>query len=282
MKQNVQFPFQNRSAAESTKPAADDEDRTLRALTVLECLARAQHPQTLAQLAQRQRMPKTTLMRLLRAMENAGFVVQMPAERGFMPGPRAAAIAMQTLKGPPMLRECRAILGRLVASLGETCNLTTMDGDHVLYVERVETDEPLRLQLSPGIRVPLHCTASGKLFLAAMSRAERQQTLRRLEIRGYTPRTLTDIGALDTELDRLGAQGIGVDNEEFVRGMTAVAVPVRAGGGTADSAAPDGPVIAAIACHAPTARVSLEALVRAVPTLREAARGMAKVLCDER
>lgn len=280
MKQNVQFPFQNRSAAQG--PATEEEARSLRALLVLEFLSRVQHPQTLAQMAQRLHMPKTTLMRLLAAMEGAGFVIQMPAEGGYLPGPRAAAVAMQTLRSPPLLRECRNILGRLVAALGETCNLTTMDGDQVLYVERVETDEPLRLHLSPGARVPLYCTASGKLFLAAMSRAERQQTLRRLTLRSHTPRTLTDLTVLEGELDRLGAQGIGIDNEEFVRGMTAVAVPVRALPQGDDGGVQEGTVVAAIACHAPTARVPLDALMRAIPTLREASLDMAKVLCPGR
>ncbi|MBO4121986.1 IclR family transcriptional regulator [Cupriavidus gilardii] len=282
MKQNVQIPFQNRSAAEAG--AADEDARSLRVLMVLDALARAQHPQTLAQLSQRLHVPKTTLMRLLAAMERAGFVLQMPAERGFVPGPRAAGLALQTLRSPPLLRECRAILGRLVAALGETCNLTALDGDRVLYVERVETHEPLRLQLSPGIHVPLHCTASGKLFLSAMSRLERQQTLQRLVLTRNTPRTLADLSLLEAELDRLGARGIGVDNEEFVRGMTAVAVPVRefapeGANGTAGTAAR--PVLAAIACHAPTARVPLEGLLRAVPVLQEAAQQMARVLRAE-
>lgn len=274
MKQNMPIPFQNRTAAEDG--AVEEDARSLRVLAVLSSLARAQQPQTLSQLSQRLHVPKATLMRLLAAMERSGFVVRMPAERGYVPGPAAAALSLQTLRSPPLLRECRGILARLVARLGETCNLTALDGDRVLYVERVETHEPLRLQLSPGIHVPLHCTASGKLFLSAMSRLERQQTLQRLDLAAHTPRTLSDQPGLNAELDRLAARGIGVDHEEFVRGMCAVAVPVR----EPDGAGP-GRVLAAIACHAPTARASLEALLQAVPTLQGAAREMAAVLCTQ-
>nr|WP_245179437.1 IclR family transcriptional regulator [Cupriavidus sp. LEh25] len=279
-------------ATDAGAPAAGDDDaRSLRALTVLASLARAQHPQTLSQLAQRLHVPKATLMRLLAAMERAGFVVRMPAERGFVPGPGASALALQTLRSPPVLRECRAILARLVANLGETCNLTALDGDRVLYVERVETHEPLRLQLSPGIHVPLHCTASGKLFLAAMSRLERRQMLGRLALTRNTPRTLSDLASLEAELDRLGTRAIGVDHEEFVRGMCAVAVPVLepvpksgagAGAGPGSEVGPKPArrqVVAAIACHAPTARVSMDALLKAVPMLQGAADEMARVLC---
>ncbi|WP_376784815.1 helix-turn-helix domain-containing protein, partial [Achromobacter aegrifaciens] len=78
MEQNMQIQFQNRGAASAQQAddAATHQEaaRSLRALVVLDHLARAQHPPTLAQLAQRLDMPKTTLMRLLAAMQRAGFV----------------------------------------------------------------------------------------------------------------------------------------------------------------------------------------------------------------
>ena len=106
MEQNMRLRFQNRSAA-SQEPAdglSDDAGgqqeaaRSLRALLVLDHLARAQHPPTLAQLAQRLDMPKTTLMRLLAAMQRAGFVAATPTENGFVPGPQATSLALATLR----------------------------------------------------------------------------------------------------------------------------------------------------------------------------------------
>ncbi len=119
----------------------------------------------------------------------------------------------------------------------------------------------------------MHCTASGKLFLASMSRLERSRVLARLPLTRNTPRTLTDPARLEEELERLAARGIGIDNEEFVRGMSAVAVPVRAA---------DDRVVAAVACHAPTARVMLDELLRAVPVLERAAQAMCEVLAQHR
>ena len=84
------------------------------------------------------------------------------------------------------------MLRSLVDVLGETCNLTALDGDTVLYVERVETIEPLRLEMRPGMRVPLHCTASGKLFLSQLNALERNAMLARLTLKKMTYRTLTD------------------------------------------------------------------------------------------
>ncbi|MEN5161121.1 IclR family transcriptional regulator [Achromobacter spanius] len=281
MEQNMRLRFQNRSAA-SQEPADGRSDdaggqqeaaRSLRALLVLDHLARSQHPPTLAQLAQRLDMPKTTLMRLLAAMQRAGFVAATPTENGFVPGPQATSLALATLRACAFTRACRAVLTQLVGTLGETCNLTAPDGDRVVYMERVETNEPLRLFFAVGSHVPMHCTASGKLFLASMSRLERSRVLARLPLTPNTPRTLTDPARLAAELERLAVRGIGIDNEEFVRGMSAVAVPVRDG---------EDRVVAAVACHAPTARVMLDDLLRAVPVLQRAAQSLHEVLAAHR
>lgn len=266
-------PSPNRKAAGRDARDVDDgpgdDIRRLRALTVLEHLTESPQPLTLAQLAHLMQAPKSTVMRLLRAMEVEGYVLHLPAERGFVAGTRATTLALRTLRGSNMRRECRAVLRNLVDKLGETCNLTVPDAGRVLYVERVETTEPLRMHLQPGTFVPMHCTASGKLFLASMSLLERRRLLANLTLTRHSPRTLIDPAVLEAELARNAKLGLGIDNEEFVRGMIAVAVPVLGEGGKA---------VAAIACHAPTARVSLDDLMAKVPNMRIAAEVMRTVL----
>lgn len=168
-----------------------------------------------------------------------------------------------------MRRDCRGVLRKLVGKLGETCNLTVQDAGRVLYIERIETTQPLRMHLDPGTWVPMHCTASGKLFLASMPLAERRHVLAQLSLNRHSPRTITDPAQLERELDEIARRGIGVDDEEFVRGMIAVAVPVRNH---------DGLVVAAIACHAPTARVSMPELLAGVRHMQEAADEAREVL----
>ena len=219
MEQNMQRRFQNRNAASdaAAEGRADDAAgqqeaaRSLRALLVLDHLARAQHPPTLAQLAQRLDMPKTTLMRLLAAMQRAGYVAATPTENGFVPGPQATSLALATLRACAFTRACRAVLTKLVGTLGETCNLTAPDGDRVVYMERVETSEPLRLFFAVGSHVPMHCTASGKLFLASMNRLERSRVLARLPLTRNTPRTLTDPARLEAELERQALHRIAAE-----------------------------------------------------------------------
>ncbi|WP_433705029.1 IclR family transcriptional regulator [Paraburkholderia sacchari] len=266
-------------SAQSRPPAlreesSTDEARVLRALVVLEQLASAGQPYTLSQLSARLHIPKATLLRLIDSLEMRGYVIHMPDSRGhdrsIALGPRAAQLALATLANNTFTRSCRVLLRALAETLGETCNLTALDGDRVLYIERVETTEPLRMEMRPGMHVPLHCTASGKLFLSQMSMLERNTLLERLVLTKMTQRTLTTPKALAAELDQLAVRGIGIDNEEFVRGMVAIAVPVR----ESESKR----VLAALAVHAPTARATLEELLESVERMKQTASKLAPLL----
>ncbi len=101
-----------------------------------------------------------------------------------------------------------------------------LDGAQLIYLDRVESDWPLQIRLNIGSRVPLHCTASGKLFLSLAPASLLKALFQSHPLRKHTPRTIVDIAALETELDKIRETKIGTDNEEFIEGMTAAAVPV--------------------------------------------------------
>lgn len=249
--------------------AETPEARVLRALQVMERIVESTQPVTLGQLAMRIGIPKATLARIVDTLVANNYLSPITGDRGLMPGPRAVHLALGTIGNSAFKRTCRAVLRTLVQSLGETCNLTGLDGDRVVYIERVETAEPLRFHVEPGSRHPLHCTAGGKLFLSQLSRLERNQLLDRLPLTNMTPSTITDRKLLDAELDRLATKRIGTDNEEFIRGMVGVAVPVLGG---------NDKIVAAVVCHAATARLGLGELIEFVPKMRAASRQLQGLL----
>ena len=138
-----------------------------------------------------------------------------------------------------------------------------LDGSEVVYLDRVETAWPLRMTLQPGSRVPLHCTASGKLLLASLPAARRRRLVATLPLERYTERTLIDANALEAELARIRRVGYATDNEEYLAGLVCVAVPV-----TLDRRR----TAACIAVHAPLARMPLDAAIGHLPALRRARR----------
>lgn len=252
--------------AESEARTGSSSERSLRLLSLLANEGRAL---SLAELALRLGLPKATAHRLCAQLMDTGFIVRDVGERAFAVGPALRRLALDTLNHGFVRGLRHEVLAALVAQVGETCNLTTLDGTRVLYIDRVEAAWPLRLTLDVGSHVPLHCTASGKLFLAGLPRAQRDALLAQLPLERMTRNTLVSAEALEAECRQIVEQDCSYDREEFIDGLIAVAVPVR------DA---QGRVRAAIATHAPTARLSLEQARAALPALRSAAQRMAPLL----
>lgn len=251
------------SASErARRDSAAENSSTLKALSVLEALVRARGPVTLTELMQATGLPKPSLHRTLALFEDAGYVQREPAGRAYAVGPRLATLGLEILGNESVAALRRAILRQLVADVGETCNLSMLRRGEVVYVDRVEAEWALRLHLPVGGTVPPHCSASGKLLLAALPVAEREALVAELPLPRFTEHTITDRGLLAKELDRIVAAGYAVDDEEYVLGVACVAVPIRLAGGE---------VIAAVAVHAATARLPLQRAIELVPRLQEAA-----------
>lgn len=245
----------------------------VRALHILEIVANASQPMTPTEINRTLKLPKPSIHRLCSQLEEEGFLQSRLDGRGLLPGPKLNKIALATLSNNDFMRTQRhAILQRLSEKLGETCNISIPDGSGMIYFDRVETHWPLRVQLQINDRVPLHCTASGKLFLSDMSSVQRSRLLAKLPLDSRTPNTLTSAEALKPALREIRKQDVGIDNEEFFQGMIAVAVPIR------DK---EGRLYAALAMHAPTARLSIEQALEHVPAMREAALELASLMEDE-
>ena len=245
----------------------DPSSAALRAITLLEAVAGAPGAQTLGDLMAATGLAKPTAHRIAHLLEDAGLLVREPDGKRYAPGPRLSALALHVLAGSCWNAPRHAILQSLVQELGETCNLTMLDGAEVVYLDRVETQWPLRLSFQTGSRVPAHASASGKLLLALLPARERQRILQRLPLQRFTAATLTDRQALHDELAQIRKTRVGRDNEEYLDGTVCVAVPVE-----------DGPwrIPAALAVHAPLSRMSLDRAMGHVPLLREAAAQLAR------
>lgn len=213
-------------------------------------------------------LPKPTAHRLCQRLSATGYLAREPGGHHYTVGPRLMRLGLNVLRGGAG-RERRAILQSVVDEVGETCNFTALAGDEVIYLDRVEARWPLRLHLEPGSRVPMHCTASGKLLLAFLPEARRARLLKGIDFSPFTPNTITDPAAFAAELAEIRERGYSLDREEFLLGLIAIAVPVK------DAA---GDVLAAIACHAPSARFDLNRAIDRLPVFQRAALQMAETL----
>jgi IclR family acetate operon transcriptional repressor len=251
--------------------SANSSAAALRAVAIMETVARASRPLALSDIAASCGLPAPTAFRILSLLESAGLIQREPTGKTYGIGHRLARLGLDVMSNndPRGLR--RAILRRVVDDIGETCNLAMLNGDEIVYIDRVETDWSLKAELKPGSRVPLHCTSSGKLFLSQMPKAKRRRMLESLSLKRYTDNTVTDITLLEAQIDDIAKTRVGVNNEELQAGVIGLAVPVIGAGGR---------MIATVALQAPVARLPMARAMECVPRLLVAARDIAATFVE--
>ena len=150
---------------------------SLRLFELLETMCARGQPFSLGDAIEATGWPKPSVHRMLGQLESGGLLAREPDGRRYTPAPRLLRLAESTLSAGTQHGVRHAVLRQLVADIGESCNLTALSGAEVIYLDRVESAFPLRMELRPGTRVPVHCSASGKLFLAHLSPARRAAIL---------------------------------------------------------------------------------------------------------
>jgi len=243
----------------------------LRLLLVIEEIARAGVPVTPTDVNARLGLPKPTIHRLFSTLEEEGFLQRDMDGRTYSPGPRLRTMAGGVLSSLRIRTARQAILKRLSGEIGETCNIALPDRDAMIYLERVETQWPLRIQLPIGTRVPFYCTASGKMYLSSLTRTHLVKYLAATNLEARTPNTLTDTDALMDEIAQVRARGYSLDREEFMRDMIALAVPILD---------VNDRLMATLAFHAPTQRFDIARALDYLPSMRTAAADLSRLVSE--
>ncbi len=246
----------------------DGDTPAIRLFALLEVIAQKNQLFSLQSLVEELGLPKPTLHRMLQQLDGAGMIQRDGDGRHYSTAIRLRRIAENLLLNNTVHGARHAVLRTLVSQVGESCNITSCTGDEVLYLDRVETPAPLRFYLHPGSRVPLHCSASGKLFLAQMTPSQRKRLLTHGTLEKYTDHTLTQAQDVEAELLQAQRDGYALDNEEFLPGLTCIAVLVPAHQGKSNMA---------VAIQAPTLRFHGERLTACLPPLRRAAAALAEI-----
>jgi IclR family acetate operon transcriptional repressor len=244
---------------------------TLRLFSLLEVVASKDQFFSLQSLVEETNIPKPTLHRMLQQLESAGLLERSVDNRQYGTGVRLRKLAENLLLNDTFHGARHGVLRALVNEVGESCNLTALSGSEVMYLDRVETPAPLRFYLHSGSRVPVHCSASGKLLLAGMTPSQRQRLLANAPLEAFTPKTLTDLDALEEEIKQVKRQGYALDNEEFLPGLLCVAVLVPSISGRSNLC---------VAAQAPIMRLSPEKALNLLPALQHAADALSRIESD--
>ncbi|MEO8081174.1 MAG: IclR family transcriptional regulator [Caldimonas sp.] len=244
---------------------------TMRLFGLLELIASRDQLFSLQALVEASGLPKPTLHRMLQQLEGAGLLQRENDGRHYSTGVRLRRLAENLLLNDGHHGARHAVLRHLVAEVGESCNLTALSGSEVVYLDRVETAAPLRFYLHPGSRVPVHCSASGKVFLAQMTPEQRRRLLTHAPLERCTPNTVTDLDRLEREIKRVQREGCALDDEEFLPGLLCLAVLVPAEGR---------PSNLCVAVQAPIMRMPPAKARQLLPALQRAAAALGEIDAD--
>ncbi|MET8865354.1 IclR family transcriptional regulator [Nonomuraea sp. NPDC004580] len=197
-----------------------------RALDVLEALAEHGGEAGLSEIAARTGLPYGTIHRLLQTLLSRGYVRQESDRRYALGGGlvRLGGIA-ESMVGV----WAQPYLTKMVELSGETANLAVLEGDFVVYVAQVPSPRRLRMFAEVGRRVLPHSTAVGKVLLAGRPAAEALAVFERTGMPRRTPNTITELPAMQAELEAVSSRGYALDLGEEELGVHCLAVPVRDG-----------------------------------------------------
>jgi IclR family transcriptional regulator, pca regulon regulatory protein len=240
-----------------------------RGLSVIRAFGEDRPELTLSEVAAQTDLTRAAARRFLLTLCDLGYV--RADGRRFALTPRVLELGYAYLSSLSLPELAEPHLERLAAEVRESSSVAVLDGDDIIYVARVPTSRIMRVAINVGTRFPAHATSMGRVQLAALTDAELDAYLNRVELRPLTANTLTDPAKLRSELDRIRAQGWALVDQELEEGLRSVAAPIRDRTGR---------VVAAVNVSAHASRASKDAVRRVLlpPLLATAGRIEADLL----
>lgn len=232
-----------------------------RALQILSAFDGAHAERGVSEIAQITGLHKATAHRIIMTLLNAGFLERAADGEKLRLGLRLVELGLGALRQLDLRRAAFPYMQQLVERFQETCDLSIFDRGRVLYIEVVHCEHSLTITTRVGRRLPAHCTASGRVFLAFLP-ADVVEPLLSESLTACTENTIVSVTRLRAELEETRQRGYGLDNEEFERGIRAISAPIR------DI---DGNIIAAISMPGPASRLTPERIPEIAQALMEAA-----------
>nr|MDT0657354.1 IclR family transcriptional regulator [Micromonospora sp. DSM 115978] len=212
----------------------------------------AEHPQlTLSEVARTTGLTRAAARRFLLTLVELGYM--RTDGRLFSLRPRILELGYAYLSSLSLPEVAQPHMEALVAEVHESCSMSVLDGDEVVYVARVPTKRIMAVAISVGTRFPAYATSMGRVLLAGQPASWLDHYLETAELRPLTRRTVTEPAKLRAMLARIRTQGFALVDQELEEGLRSLAAPIRG---------EDGTVIAAVNVSAHASRGTSDVIRR--------------------
>lgn len=241
----------------------------VRGMAVLEALAASSTPLTLSQIARLIDTNKTTATRFCYTLSKLGYITR-DAQLRYHLTPHVLSLGYASIRSSGWIKIARYYIEELSKEIAETVNLAILDGNEILYLVRVKTEQILPYDLMIGSKLPAHSTSMGKILLAFGLEEKMHDLLANLDLKPFTHRTIVRKDGLMEEIEKIRKRGYAISDEEFSIGLRSVAAPLFCGSGYA---------VAAANIAVPTKRYTVEDLkTKLAPKITNLARTIGQAL----
>ncbi len=200
-----------------------------RGLQVIEAFHGQRGGLTVSEIAERTKLSRASVRRLLITLEMLGY-----AERSggaFELTSRILRLGFSFVTSNSLAALAAPILEQLSARIHESCSVSVLEGEQIVYVARSAAKRVMTVDLGIGSRLPAYCTSMGRVLLAAMDALELDRYLSSTTMSPMTPRTVVDPHELRAVLQYVRAEGYAIVDEELELGLRSIAVPVTSRSG---------------------------------------------------
>nr|WP_316652760.1 IclR family transcriptional regulator [uncultured Gellertiella sp.] len=240
----------------------DRETGTLgKLMRLLDLVVAAQQPLRFSEIQALSGEPRGSVHRQLGHLLKEG-LIELAADGGYQPGLRLLTLASSAWSRNEFRAIAAPTLEMLHAATGETVHLGVLRGLDVIYLDKVESRQSVRMHSQIGRASPLYCTGIGKAALSVLPPDAVARTIAGISWQRFTPATITDAAALAREIEVIRACGHAFDREEHEEGIRCVAAPIRSA---------DPGFAAGISVTGPAFRISQIQLEDWAPVVRQAA-----------
>jgi IclR family KDG regulon transcriptional repressor len=201
------------------------EQTVQKALNLLEALVRSGQPRRLTELSRQLGLTKPNVYRLLSTLTILGYVKKDPDTSLYSPTLKLWEMGSMLVRDVDLVSVANPRLRRLCEETGESVQLTVFDAGYVVYVDKVDSVQPLKAMTSIGSRLPASITSTGKAILAWLPSEALDAAFQ--HVKRYTPLTLTRRKDIERELEETRARGYAINRGEYRVGVCGIAVPVR-------------------------------------------------------
>jgi DNA-binding IclR family transcriptional regulator len=210
-----------------TRAEPDAVKSVSKVLDILEHLGAARGPVSVSDLARATGFNVSTAFRQLQTLVRRGYVDQDPDHRGYVMGPRIFQLASSYLNGSDLAALARPHLEALRDEVGETTYLVILRNDEIVQLGKADGQNVVSASMRNAQREPAYCTATGKVLLSGLAPEALDAYLDHVQMKAYTPHTITSKVKLRRELETVRKLGYALDVEEFAENLCCISVPVK-------------------------------------------------------